>query len=447
MKKNYDVIIAGGGTAGCACAYIAGILGLNVLLIEKNSYLGGTMTSSLVTPAMNNLTSKSINTDFYKLFTKKLYDIGGQITYLDGNIGWFNPELAKIILDEMMTEANIDVIFNTEIEGILTDKNIISAIKLHGKCTNNYKYNVSIHTNNINNNEEVLSEYIDTRFVVDGTGDAKIFEKLNLKFLNNFEKNNENKFQPMTLRFIMSGINIRKFSDWIMDLDENRDVTNSCTINGQTHLSTAYTWDTDKQWALEPVFRSGIEEGLITEEDSNYFQAFTIPQMHSSVAFNCPRLLELIDFNDAEHLSSALKRCRKSIFRLSNFLKVKFKGFENAYISHIADSIGVRVSNRIKGKYVYTIDDLRSGKIFKNPCLISSYPVDIHSKDKNSSILEKQNQEYMLPLESLMSADYDNLFAVGRCISADFYSQGALRIIPSCFSMGEGLARYIANIK
>ena len=52
----------------------------------------------------------------------------------------------------------------------------------------------------------------------------------------------------------------------------------------------------------------------------------------------------------------------------------------------------------------------------------------------------------MLPVESLMSADYDNLFAIGRCISADFMAQGALRIIPSCFAMGEGLAKYIANI-
>ena len=42
-----------------------------------------------------------------------------------------------------------------------------------------------------------------------------------------------------------------------------------------------------------------------------------------------------------------------------------------------------------------------------------------------------------------MSADIDNLFVVGRCISADFMAQGAIRIIPSCFSMGEGLAKYM----
>ena len=55
-------------------------------------------------------------------------------------------------------------------------------------------------------------------------------------------------------------------------------------------------------------------------------------------------------------------------------------------------------------------------------------------------------RDYTLPLESLMSADIDNLFVAGRCISADFMSQGALRVQASCFSMGEGIAKYIASL-
>lgn len=45
-----------------------------------------------------------------------------------------------------------------------------------------------------------------------------------------------------------------------------------------------------------------------------------------------------------------------------------------------------------------------------------------------------------------MSADIDNLFVAGRCISADFMAQGALRVQASCFSMGEGAAKYIASL-
>src|SRR5574344_2664084 len=85
------------------------------------------------------------------------------------------------------------------------------------------------------------------------------------------------------------------------------------------------------------------------------------------------------------------------------------------------------------------------GKSFDNACLESDYPVDIHSNKKNSSVLEKQINNYQLPIESLMSDDFDNLYVIGRCLSADFESQAALRIIPSCFSMGEAIAKFIAE--
>ena len=105
--------------------------------------------------------------------------------------------------------------------------------------------------------------------------------------------------------------------------------------------------------------------------------------------------------------------------------------------------LGVRESKRIRGKYVYTVEDLKSGKKFDNPVLISNYPIDVHSTEKDNSVLEKVNIEYQLPIEALITKDIDNLFVAGRCLSADFYAQAALRIIPSCFSMGVGLAKYL----
>ena len=437
---KYDVIIAGGGTAGCACAFTAGKNGLSVLLLEKNSFLGGTMTSSLVTPAMKT-SSSNINNSFYSTLMDSLLNIGGQITYPDGNIGWFNPELMKIALDNLMDDANVDILFNSEIHSIKTHNRTITGVSLN---ENNYKYVVSTYSNNSAKGNQMLSEYIETKYLVDATGDAKIFQKLNCNFLEN-----KNKFQPVNLRFIMSGIDIDTFSDWITELDNDRNVTTSYLIDGETHLSTACTWDRHAAWALRPIFEKGILYKEITEEDANYFQVFTIPGMPSSLAFNCPRILldKEVNLNNPIDVSNALKAGRKSIFRLSKFFKRNFAGFRNSYISSIANSLGVRVSNRIKGKYIYTIDDLRSGKTFENPCLISNYPVDVHSSKKDESVLDKSIQEYMLPIESLISADYENLYAAGRCISADFEAQAALRIIPSCFSMGEGLAKYLTALE
>ena len=99
----------------------------------------------------------------------------------------------------------------------------------------------------------------------------------------------------------------------------------------------------------------------------------------------------------------------------------------------------------MRKKDINTKEDLKNGKKFEKPVVISNYPIDIHSDKKNSSKLEKVLQEYQLPLESLMVTE--QLFVAGRCISADFEAQAALRIIPSCFSMGEGLAKYLVKQK
>ena len=415
IKNKYDVIIAGGGTAGCACAYTAGKLGLKVLLVEKNSFLGGSITSSLVIPAMKT-SQNAINTDFFNILYNELHSINGASTYIDGNKGWFNPELTKIALDKLLINANVDLLFEHKLKQIDTTLS---------------SYIVTICNDNTFCLDKYLSAPIETKYIVDATGDAQICKLLNYKFLNDNEK-----FQPVNLRFIMSGINIDKFSNWLMNYDFNRDVTTCCNIDGFKLLSTAYTWDTNVDWALSPIFNKAINEGDITEEDANYFQIFSVAGTHDSIAFNCPRIL---DSNLSR--SEAYVSGRKSILRLSEFCKKYFPGFEKAYISSIANSLGIRVSNRVKGKYIYTKDDLISGKKFDNPVVISNYPIDIHSSNKNNSKLEKVYQEYQLPLESLIVDK--NLFVIGRCISADFEAIGALRIIPSCFSMGEGLAKYI----
>ena len=410
--NKYDVTIVGGGTAGCACAYIAGKLGLKVLLIEKNSFLGGSITSALVVPAMKT-SDNAINTEFFDALYNKLYSIGGAITYSDGNKGWFNPELTKIVLDEMMQEAHVEIRFESEVTKI--EENLSS-------------YIVTINSNKIFLYNNKLLHPIETTYLVDATGDAKICEKLNCEFL-------EKKYQPINLRFIMSGVDVEKFSNWIMEYDKDRDVTTSCVVDGKTYLSTAYTWDSGRNWALKPLFKQAIEDGIITEADSNYFQLFSVAGTSDSIAFNCPRLL---------NSQNPYVDGRASIFRLSNFCKKYLNGFENSYISNIANTLGVRVSSRVKGKYIYTQEDLKSGKRFEHPVVISNYPIDIHSDKKDASKLEKVYQEYQLPIESLIVKD--NLFVVGRCISTDFESQGALRIIPSCFSMGEGLAKYLNSL-
>ena len=426
----YDVVVVGGGTAGCAAAYTAGKLGLKTMLLEKNIHLGGSITSGLVIPVMYS-GKNQINNDFYNILIEKLHEIGGQITY-QNNKGWFNPELCKIVLDNLMAEASVDVRFSTSVYKIFHSNSSLKTLYINTNILSVYYDTIDIENN-------MLFEPIETRYVIDTTGNCEIGKILKCNFLENPKE-----YQPMSLRFIMSGINLEEFGKWLLEIDNNRDVTTVEEIAGQTHLSTAYTWDTDKHWALAEIFDDAVKNNILKDTDRNYFQVFTIAGMPDSIAFNCPRLVLSLDPCDTKDISKGVKTAREAILRLSNFCKAYFPGFKNAYISNIADMLGVRVSNRIKGKYVYKLDDIRTGKKFKNPAVISNYPVDVHTAGKNTSTLSFTG-EYQLPIESLLSDDYDNLLVAGRCVSAEYMAQGALRVQASCFSMGEAAAKFIKS--
>ncbi len=457
----YDVIIVGGGVSGCACAWNCARLGLKTLLIEKKSFLGGAISGGLVTPMMKT-DDMDINVDFFKTLVNKAQEYNAQITYCDMNKGWFNPELIKIVLDEMLVSAGVEILFNSDIYDISTTVNasILEKLKEVLTCditcisqTYNERriksitikrnvlsyYDCETHNDNNSNGEkenfEKLFKKVSAKYYVDASGDAIISELINAEMQpDNSEK------QAETLRFIMANIDAREFSRWLLENDSDRNVTTvTSTLAKEFYMSTSYTWDEDKKWALESIFQTAISNGDLLEEDTAYFQVFGIAKMPNAVAFNCPRIDSYLTYE--EKLMSA----RTTILRLANFCKLYFPGFENAYISQISDELGVRVSNRPLAVYNYTVDDIKEQKTFDNVALHSNYPIDIHSNEKDGYVFDKV-KGYDLPIESLISADYNNLFNIGKAVGADFKAQAALRVQKSCFSMGEAVAKYIKGL-
>ena len=416
---KYDLTVTGGGTAGIASAYIASKYGIKTLLVEKTDVLGGAITQGLVIPSMKTDTN-NINTEFFNDLLKYAKEYNAQHTYIDGNQAWFNPELLKIVFDKMLSDVNCTVVFNCEPDS----------------CS--YSNKDSSFTLKLNHN--LLSLYIETKYIVDATANGKIFKLLNCEFQNEADKQ-----QASTLRFTMSGIDLSSFSKWLEKTDKDRNITTVDRTDKQIHLSTACTWDKSVNWALRPLFDKAVANNDLEYSDTAYFQVFTIPSMHDSLNFNAPRIL----LEDNERLSDpfvysrALIQGRERIYRLSNFCKKYLKGFENAYISHIADMLGIRELYRVKCKYTVTVDDIISPKKFDNIAFCCDYPIDIHSNSSKDDKLKFVKQRYNIPIEALISADYDNLYCAGRIISADFEAQAALRTQQSCFSMGEAVAKDI----
>ncbi len=420
----YDLIIVGGGTAGCACAYIAAKLGLKTLLIEKNIHLGGSITSGFVTPAMKTQTN-DFNCDFFHDFVEKLKVYNAQITYSDGNEGWFNPELAKLALDDMLCDVGCEVLFCTCVNNVCAENNFLKKISCSlNSCSNQ-------------NFDKTLSLDFLSKYFVDATGDGNFAQICGCNFLNKKESQ-----QALTQRFLISGVDLEKFKKFILEIDKDRTVTNSATINGEIHLTTAYTWDSDK-WGLTGIFKGAISNGDLKEADSAYFQLFTVAGMPGTVTLNCPRIPIKGDFDifSPSDVSKALILGRQQVYRIYKFCKKYLEGFEKSYISNIADMLGVRESRRVEGKYIYSEQDILQKSEFTTVAAYSDYPIDIHSNEKASSVLEMFSEAYSFPIEALKAKEIENLYIIGRCLSATFKAQAALRIQPTCFSMGEAVAQ------
>ena len=413
-KLEYDVVIVGGGISGVSCAYNCAKLNLKTLLIEKENYLGGDITGGLVVPVMKS-ESKNLNCDFYHNLIATAKKFNAQHTYSDSNEGWFNPVLLKCVFDDMLLSEKCHIMFESQIANAITKGKTIKCAEIQCKA---------------------LSLPVVSKYYVDATGDASFSKILNCSLLNDTDIK-----QPPSLRFIVTGVDIGTLANFLEKIDNDKNVTTTNRVDTAVHLSTAYTWDKTKKWALAPYFEQALEDNVLEDFDLSYFQIFTIANMPTSVAFNCPRIRDYDQYNPLDY-SMAIADARKSILRLHNFVKRYIPGFKNSYISSIAPKTGHRENCRVKCRYNYTLDDIINQKEFNEPALYSNYPIDIHSNKKDKSVLYKVCS-YSLPVDSLRSFDFDNLYAIGKIAGCDFKSHAALRIQSACMSMGEAVAKDI----
>ncbi|HRT29148.1 MAG TPA: FAD-dependent oxidoreductase [Kiritimatiellia bacterium] len=115
-----DVVVVGGGAAGFGAAVAASRAGAKVALIERYGSLGGLFTNGMVliiigTGVKENGEFKLVTRGVCEEFMRRLEAMGdGAITKLEPNIGQptADPEAAKVLMDDMVQEAKVDVFFH-----------------------------------------------------------------------------------------------------------------------------------------------------------------------------------------------------------------------------------------------------------------------------------------------------------------------------------------------
>lgn len=166
-KKHYNIIVAGGGTAGCAAAIQAAKCGMSVLLLEKKCTLGGLATGGLVNfmePLCDGLGHTVIH-GFAEKWTKALLDISYDTLpeiWKDGNpehktgrryATMFSPTTFSLLLTEEMSESGADFLFDCVVADTITEGNICKGVVVYSKAG---------------------FEYYECDMLIDATGDCDV---------------------------------------------------------------------------------------------------------------------------------------------------------------------------------------------------------------------------------------------------------------------------------
>jgi len=420
VEDEYDVVVVGGGMAGVGAGIAAARAGCRILIIERESALGGLATVGLV----------NIPCDFLSGIGREMFSRLKEVKGLWNRHS--DPEKHKLVLDRMVQESGCDILLVMCVVEAIVKNGCICGVVVESKAGR---------------------KAIMAKRVIDCSGDADAAYFAGCEC--NVGRPSDGFTQGCSLEFRLGGV------DW----DELRaknpqwlDLIKTALANGDL----PYEVDNHLNWITHVP---GRPEHCGMDEVSICFA-------HSR---NCRPL-------DNHDLTRMYLEGREQADFLWKFIKKYAPGFENCWLIDTAPLLGVRDTRRVLGEYVLTALDVASSRRFDDVITISSHGFDIHNPTGPGNIrwaeVEiKGEMRYVvaspggfsgsaappggkdalcdykgrsrdaaefpkpivfdIPYRCLVPQDVDNLLVAGRCLSADFAAQSAARLIMACLAMGE----------
>ncbi|MBN1600061.1 MAG: FAD-dependent oxidoreductase, partial [Chitinispirillaceae bacterium] len=131
-----DVLVIGGGPAGAAAAIAASRTGAETYLVERYNHLGGLWTGGLVLPLLSTHAVDRQKRQKQVIFgvggemSKRLIDLGMSVQEVNPVV---DPEAAKYVLDEMIREAGVKMLYHTWASNVIMESNTIKGVFIESK--------------------------------------------------------------------------------------------------------------------------------------------------------------------------------------------------------------------------------------------------------------------------------------------------------------------------
>ncbi len=311
--EQCDVLVVGGGNAGCAAALAAARSGSKVLLAERYGFLGGTATASMVGPWMTFHSGRDrIVGGIAQEMVERLVALGaspGHVAdssdYVD-SITPFDPEVHKALLFEMMREAGVRLLLHVYFLEAVRDE--------HGRVR-------GARFATVGGVREILAGR-----TIDATADAFVANSAGVRMQETALRGN---VQPATMMFRLSHVDMEELSTYVRRHPEEM------RTSLKTHERTP-----ERMTAIAGLYRlwqEALERGEVTVK-RELVSLFATPYP-DELTVNMSRVVD-IDPLDPDDLTRAEVESRAQVMELLRFFRARVPGFKNARLAATATQSG-----------------------------------------------------------------------------------------------------------
>ncbi len=409
LVEQYDVLVAGAGTAGIIAAVAAARNGMKVLLLERSGFLGGHIASQLLEHSAGwfDAMGRQIVGGLPDELVKRLIDAGASPGHVRDDTGYtryrvpVNHEAFKSVVTKWVSDAGVDFLLFAPVCRALVANGKIEGVVVESK-SGRLAYSACV--------------------VVDCTGDADVAALSDCQMLS--QQGDET--QPVSLLFKIGGLNYTALLNYVeanpgefkLGL-EPKDLREEPFVN---------------LWGFGQLLETAYTEGVLSFRRNELHLAGAVQECEAVV--NLTRCVA--DATQPHSLARAEHILRNQIVESLEFFRRYVPGCEQAHLSATASCVGVRESRRINGVYMLTDEDVRSGQHFADTVVLGGFPIDSHdSKGPSMDGTEHVKRGYGIPYRALIPSDMDGLLVAGRCISAERKALASARITGTCMAMGQ----------